>query len=268
MKRQSNLPSSNGVEDHRSRVGAVRREKTRQRLIESAFAVFAEKGPNGAQIDDFIVAAGVARGTFYNYFRTTIELLVAVSGQMSDEVLGVVDPIVQQFEDPAVRVAVGMRLYMEMASRYPLWGAFITRVGARLASRGKLLDVYLNRDIERGIRSGRFNGISALVARDFVLGPIFYGIETMLIEPTHEHHPEELVAAFLAGIGLRPEEARHIAFMLLQSMGSVSGPFYSSLQPARLTGAEARAMRESTRHRDAWASPPVAMQGKSEAFMT
>lgn len=231
MKGLAELPSQNNTEDHRSRVGAERREKTRQRLLESALAVFAEKGPDGAQIEDFIAAAGVARGTFYNYFRTTSELLAAVSGQMSDEVLGVVDPIVQQFDDPATRVGAGTRLYMEMASRYPLWGAFITRVGARLASRGKLLDVYLNRDIEQGMSSGRFKVANALVTRDIVLGSIFYGIETMLTESTHEHHAEELVATFLKGMGLPPDEANSIAFMPLPSMGAVKGPIFSTLKP-------------------------------------
>src|ERR1700761_9715971 len=119
------------VENHRTRVGALRREKTRNRLIESALAVFAEKGPDAPMIDDFIAAAGVARGTFYNYFRTTSELLVAVAGESSDEVLEVIDPLVLNEPDPARRVVVGSRLYMTMAVRYPLWGAFITRVGTR-----------------------------------------------------------------------------------------------------------------------------------------
>ena len=46
----------------------------RLRIIEAALRVFAEKGPDVAVIDDFIHAAGVARGTFYNHFRTTEDL--------------------------------------------------------------------------------------------------------------------------------------------------------------------------------------------------
>ncbi|MFD2272333.1 TetR/AcrR family transcriptional regulator [Undibacterium arcticum] len=51
-----------------------------------------KKGPDLPVIDDFIAAAGVARGTFYNYFNTTSELLAAVTGEMSDEVLSIIDP--------------------------------------------------------------------------------------------------------------------------------------------------------------------------------
>ena len=59
-----------GFEDHRVRVGAQRRGKTRLRLLQCALAVFTEKGPDVAFIDDFIAAAGVSRGTFYNHFKT------------------------------------------------------------------------------------------------------------------------------------------------------------------------------------------------------
>ena len=113
--------------DHRVRVGAQRREQTRLRLLESALSVYAEKGPDLAVIEDFIAAAGVSRGTFYNHFRTTGELLLALATSMSDEVLQVVDPIVLQFDDPVQRFATGTRLYMQMALRYPLWGAFLRR---------------------------------------------------------------------------------------------------------------------------------------------
>src|SRR5438132_848436 len=161
-----------GSEDHRVRVGAQRREKTRLRLLESALAVFTEKGPDVAVIDDFIAAAGVSRGTFYNHFKTTNELLLALATAMSDEVLQIVDPLVLQLEDPVQRFATGTRLYMQMALRYPLWGSFFTRVGTRIATRGQLIDIYLTRDLELAIKSRRVKVDSVLVARDIVLGSI------------------------------------------------------------------------------------------------
>ena len=61
--------------DHRTRVGRERRERTQARIIEAALRVFAEKGPDAPIIDDFIKAAGVARGTFYNYFPSKDAIL-------------------------------------------------------------------------------------------------------------------------------------------------------------------------------------------------
>lgn len=219
------------VEDHRVRVGAQRREATRLRLIESALTVLAEKGPDTAAIEDFIAAAKVSRGTFYNYFRTTTELLQAVAGSMSDEILQVVDPVVQQFTDPVARFSAGSRLYMQTAMRYPMWGAFITRVGTRVAARGQLIDVYLNRDLQDAMAMKRLKLDNVLVARDVVLGTIFFGIETMLTEPTHDHHPEHMMRCVLRGFGLPDAEAEAIAFAPLPLLGAVQGPIFSRLTP-------------------------------------
>ena len=220
-------------EDHRVRVGAQRREKTRLRLLQSALEVFSEKGPDATVIDDVIAAAGVSRGTFYNHFRTTSELLLALAASMSDEVLAVVDPVVLTFGDPVHRFSAGTRLYMHMALRYPTWGRFITNVGTRIASRGQLIDQLLTRDLTRALGLKRVVVMDLLVARDIVLGSIFYGIETMLTEPTHEHHAEQLVATFLRGMGIDAKEADEIAFMQLPDVGPVQGPIFSTLPPLR-----------------------------------
>ena len=213
------------------RVGAQRREKTRLRLLQSALEVFSDKGPDGAVIDDVIAAAGVSRGTFYNHFRTTSELLLALATAMSDEVLTVVDPVVLTFDDPVHRFSAGTRMYMHMALRYPTWGRFIINVGTRIAARGQLIDQHLTRDLTVALGLKRVVVTDLLVARDIVLGSIFYGIETMLTEPTHEHHAEQLVATFLRGMGVAAAEADAIAFMPLPDVGNVQGPIFATVTP-------------------------------------
>lgn len=219
------------LENHRTRVGVARREKTRALIMKNAIAVFAKKGPDLPVVDDFIAAAGVSRGTFYNYFNTSSELLAALTGEMSDEALGVIDPQVLKFDDPATRMCVGTRLYVQVACRYPLWGRFLTRIGSNHAVRGKLLDTYLTRDVELGIIAGRFKVDSALVVRDMILGSIFFGIETLLTEAgrSGSSHIEEMMYLVLHGIGLSSEEARQIAFMQLPEVGPVEGPIFKDL---------------------------------------
>ena len=229
----TNTENEATLEDHRVWVGAQRREKTRLRLLESALVVFNEKGPEVAVIDDFIAAAGVSRGTFYNHFKTTNELVLALATAMSDEVLQVVDPLVLLHDDPIERLAIGTRLYMQMAVRYPLWGTFITQVGTRIATRGQLIDIYLTRDLDLAYRSRRLTVESVRVARDILLGAIFYGIETMLTEPTRSSHPEQIVRSVLVGLGLPLAKAEAIAFMPLEAPAKVQGPIFSGLKPRR-----------------------------------
>lgn len=232
------------------RVGARRRAETRLRLLQSSLQVFSEKGADSTVIDDVIEAAGVSRGTFYNHFRTTTELLLALASAMSDEVLAVVDPAVLTLPDPVHRFSAGTRLYMHMAMRYPTWGRFITSVGTRMAARGQLIDQCLTRDLQAAIDSRRVNVADLLVARDIVLGSIFYGIETMLTEPTHKHHAEKLAATFLRGMGIAEEEADEIALMKLPAVGSVLGPIFSTLPlPRKVARPSAKSNRTSVPRR-------------------
>lgn len=223
------------VVDHRVRVGAKRRENTRLRLLQSALQVFTNNGPDSITIDDVIVVAGVSRGTFYNHFRTTNELSLALATSMSDEVLAVVDPAVQTFADPVHRFSVGTRLYMHTSLRYLQWGHFIATVGTRIAARGQLIDLVLMRDLKSALAARRVTVTDLLVARDIVLGSIFYGVETMLTEPTHEHHAEQLVATFLRGMGVAAGEADAIAYMPLPDLPPLQGPIFSSLSVQRKT---------------------------------
>ncbi|MFT4067000.1 TetR/AcrR family transcriptional regulator [Paraburkholderia sp.] len=219
--------------NYQTRVGAQRRERTRARLIESALGVFAEKGPDAPVIDDFIAAAGVARGTFYNYFRTTAELLSAVAGESSDEVLGVIDPIVREIEDPAHRLVTGSRLYMQMACRYPMWGAFITRVGTKRGARGKLLDEYLTRDLQLAIDTKRFNVADVVVARDIALGAIRYGIETLLSGEAPADYAEQVMYALLQAFGIDTKEAKALAYSALENCPGPHGPIFDRVGRAR-----------------------------------
>jgi AcrR family transcriptional regulator len=221
------------IEDYRLLVGAQRREKTRIKLLETALTVFNTKGPDLAVTEDFIVAAGISRGTFYNHFKTASDLLLALSSDMSDEVLQVIDPIVLTLDNPVHRFSAGVRLYMQMAYRYPLWGDFLRRVGTRIATRGQLIETYLTRDLRSSLDQHLINVDNVLIARDIVLGSIFYGIETMLIENMPNDYPEKVMFHVLVGLGVKKSEAKKIAFMELPLPNKVEGHIFSRLQQRR-----------------------------------
>ena len=219
--------------DHRVRVGAQRRSKTRLKFLECALVVIHEKGQDSVVIEDFIAAAGVSRGTFYNHFDTVNEFFLALATEMSDELLETVDPIVLTIKNPVERFSTGTRLYMHVAVLYPMWGAFISRVGTRVATRGQLIEKYLMRDLTNALASGLIKVDDILVARDMVLGSIFYGIETMVTEPTHAFHPEHLVKTVLRGLNLSEAAAHKIAFAPLLVPAQVEGAIFSKLTPIK-----------------------------------
>lgn len=196
--------------DHRTRVAAERREKTRAKLLESALLVFAEKGPEAAVIDDVIALAGMARGSFYNYFRTNEELLEAVAAELSDELLRAIDPVVQLREDPAIRVASGLRLILHAVQRYPLLGAFLSRMQSPSGSSPLLGIQFLTRDVITGIKQERFAQTQPRALVDVVVGTTFSAARSLSQEMLPKDYPEAVTKAVLQGLGVKEKEAAKI----------------------------------------------------------
>jgi len=196
--------------NHRTRVAAMRREKTRARLLESALLVFAQKGPH-AVIEDVIAQAGMARGSFYNYFRTNEELLDAVAAEINDELLRIVDPVVQRYPDPAERIACGARLVLHAVERFPLIGTFMARLPFPTANDGLLALDFVERDVGHGIASGRFRGVSPRVAATVVLGVMLGAAYATAREPMAADYLDGNVRAVLRALGVADEEAARLA---------------------------------------------------------
>jgi AcrR family transcriptional regulator len=152
--------------DHRTRVGQERSARTQQRIVEAALAVFAERGPDAPVIDDFVAAAGVARGTFYNHFESVEELLQATSEATTRAVVQAVEGAMSGLEGPTLRLGVGLRLFFARAQRDPVWCRFVARVwkvgGLELPLR----------DVEAGIRLGHFRVPGLDAAIDLLIGAI------------------------------------------------------------------------------------------------
>lgn len=75
------LPRPGGGDERR------RKENTRSRLLQASVPVFAEKGLEGATIDDLVRAAGFTRGAFYSNFSTKEELFGAAFSLATDEII-------------------------------------------------------------------------------------------------------------------------------------------------------------------------------------
>lgn len=205
-------------EDHRTRVAASRREKTRTRLIESAILVFAEKGVDSPVIDDVIEAAGVARGTFYNYFQSNRELLVAVNEQLANELITLVEQKITNIPDPAERIATGIGLFVEIARQNPLLARFIAQIGFDVAGPNSQIYSYLPGHLQDGIDSGCFMDIPLDVALDFMTGTMLFTMFRSGHDQLRDDHGPAMVATLLRGLGVDPARAKALAAQPLPPM--------------------------------------------------
>lgn len=187
--------------DHRTIVGAERREKTRAKLLIGALRVFASHGVDAKVIELIIREAGVARGTFYNYFSTNEELFIEVAKEVSNEIIRIVEPLVQQQQDPAARLACGVSSVIKLAIAYPVFAQFVVRGGPPALSAGSLASEVVPRDINAGISTGRFSIADSKLAFDLVLGPVIMAFHRILSEKVSKNYPHLLAQAVLQSLG-------------------------------------------------------------------
>ncbi len=96
-------------------------DERRAQLLAAARQVFAERGYHRASVQDIITAAGVARGTFYNYFESKRAAFRAVLEGVMDSVaeavqpIDVAQPIPPQVEDNLDRLIVSLTEHGDVA---------------------------------------------------------------------------------------------------------------------------------------------------------
>lgn len=183
--------------NHRTIVGRLRRKKMEARILEAALHVFAEKGPEAAVIDDFIKAAGIARGTFYNYFRSTGELLEATKTWLSDELILSIEEATADVQDPAIRLGMGIRLWIRRAEADRVWCAFMA--GVRMSSKAQLAPI---RDIKRAMKLNTLNIPSVEAALDLMEGTAIAAMVRMMNKSPGKNYCQSIPGIILQGMGM------------------------------------------------------------------
>ena len=168
--------------------------------------VFAEKGLDAPVIDDFIRAAGVARGTFYNHFASVDELLDAVTRMLEDNVMRSTLVAIGEIEDPVRRFATGIRLWLSWSGSDRVGCGFVVRSRFR----GPLVEEQLAADLQGGLDAGKFNFSSVEVARDLVVGTILEGMRRLMSQRVPKSYTEDLARLILQGVGLGKREVNRL----------------------------------------------------------
>ncbi len=133
-----------------------KRERTRSALLDSAISVFANKGYEATSIIDITTHAGLANGTFYNYYREKSEILADVASSLAIEITRRINDEMAQIDNAAIRVATGTARMLETAREAPEWVEVL--LGSIRVIPGLQSGVvqYLRKDLEMGVEQGRF----------------------------------------------------------------------------------------------------------------
>lgn len=205
--------------DHRVRVARARRENTQARIVRSALRVFAERGPDAPVIEDFVRAAGIARGTFYNYYQSTTELLEAATALLEDELISAIEARMATLTDPLERLATGITLWLRRAEADRLWCRFVVRVRRR----GAAVEARLGEDLRAGVQQGLFRLESFEAGRDMVVGTLLEAMNRLAAGEAAPGYTLAVARTVLRGLGVGKQQSEAVLARTAERLAPADG---------------------------------------------
>jgi hypothetical protein len=138
--------------------------------------------------------------------------------EIANELIRMADPVVLGWEDPAERVACGIRLVSRLAIQHPVVASFLVKLGWPDARGPSMLLDFLHRDLTEGFRQDRFRRMPMALALNIVAGSVLGAAHCMLESDCEADFAEQTAAAALRGLGIDAKTAERIATRPLQSV--------------------------------------------------
>lgn len=195
----------------RAAAGEQRRARTRERLLDAAETVVAEKGIETPTIENFVAAAGVSRGTFYNYFPTVTDLLHALNARVAEGLAGRLDSVNLERDDPAAALAASLHLVVDNYAADPLRSWIAVQLAASRAPRQRIFENRFAATFDRGVASGRFRDVDRAAAIAVGFGTMRMALRDMLADTVLRTQSVTMVALILTAYGVPYEEAERIS---------------------------------------------------------
>lgn len=202
------MPELNIARARRAEIGAQRRQRTRTRLLAAARRLFGHEGGRATKIEDLCEEAGIARGTFYNYFPSFDALQEALFEELSMRFDEAVHEAFEQLEGPAGRTSAAMRYYLMHVVQDREWGWGMVNTGMGIGFFHDKVTERVAETIQQGIDSGDFTIDSAEAGRDLLLGSGLAAANTLLAGGVCDGYIVQVAIAVLKGLGVADDKAR------------------------------------------------------------
>jgi AcrR family transcriptional regulator len=190
-----------------------RKARTREKLIGAARTFLATSTASSASIQEITDAADVGFGSFYNHFSSKAELFEAAVLETLEDLGRMLDALSSDVADPAAAFAQSVRLALRLASASPERAQVLVRHGMVYLDADRGLAPRALRDIEAGVRAGRFQIGDPRLALAITAGAMLAVLNLSLSSPegVTDATCDETAERLLRMLGLPPAQARKLA---------------------------------------------------------
>lgn len=191
-----------------------RRTRTRAALLQAGESLFAGHSVDAVSIDDIVLAADVAKGSFYNHFADKEALARAIAGAVRAEAEAEVDAANAGVVEPARRMARAQAVFVRFAVRNPERARAMMRLFAGATLPNAPMNRGLRADIEAGLADGSFRDLTLETGLLMAMGIGTIAVTRVLdaaaaTEPTTLSR--DLNFGLLRGLGVPEGAAREIS---------------------------------------------------------
>jgi AcrR family transcriptional regulator len=187
---------------------------TDQRINDAAVRLFVEKGTTQLTISELAQEANVARGTLYRNIGSVEGLFDRIVAELTADMHQRVSATFSDIDDPAARLATGVRLWVRYAHENPTLGRFVVRFGLSEESLRAWMTGPPMDDISAGVAAGRYAISPSRVdsVASLVLGATVSAM-WMVLEghQTWREAGSSTAELLLRALGIEQAEAREIS---------------------------------------------------------
>lgn len=184
------------------------------RIRDAAMQILTRRGPGQVAVSELAQLSGVARGTIYNNGVNVETLFEDIAADLADDMHRRVMASFGDTDDPALRLAWGIRFFIRRAHDEPLWGRFIVRFAFSMAGlRGMetsqaLVDLLHGIDLRRyDIRPEQTMSVLSMIYSTTV-SAMFLVLEG---HKTWRDAGSDAAELVLRALGIERDEARRLA---------------------------------------------------------
>jgi len=197
-----------------------RRTKTHNAMMSAGTRLFADNVPEGVTIDQIVLEADIAKGSFYNHFDDKDGYAQAVFDFIQEQMEVHIAEVNKDVENPAHRLLRALNEAVDYNQKYPKKVKAINNLSRRHTEAGVGYNLGITKDIEAGISEDIFHGISVEEGVVIGLGIISFTLLHTAIEHQNELQAlkKSMGAALLRGLGVAGEKARTMSEDVIDGM--------------------------------------------------
>jgi AcrR family transcriptional regulator len=185
---------------------------TEERISAAAVRLFVTKGTNQVTISKLAQEANVARGTLYRNVGSMDSLFERIVAELSADLHHRVSASFVGIDDPAARLATGVRLWIRYAHENPTMGRFAVKFGLNEGALRTWMSGPPLQDVQAGIAAGRYEVANVDSVASLVMGATISAM-WMVLEghQTWREAGSTTAELLLRSLGVDSVEARQIS---------------------------------------------------------